>query len=383
MGDMDLIRPLGLAGIACAAVCAPDEPPRFSRFTSETVPRHDAWRQQDAQVRELLEFGRRQPVPPILYYAGDPELLIVSRYRDVLGEVFRFVVPDAVLVDNLMDKARFSDLAERLDLPVPRTQSLKSGDPASEKASLSLPVMVKPITRDNDIWRPIAGDKKALRVDTAEEFQRVRRHLGAAGIDALAQEVVPGPETRIESYHAYVDDTGAVAADFTGRKIRTLPPEYGHSTALTTTASHDVAALGREIVQRIGLRGLAKVDFKRAPDGQLRLLEINPRFTLWHHLAAVAGVNIPALVYADLAGLPRPAVGTARPGVCWSMPWRDAAAARASGVAPVHWLVWTARCQAKSHISLDDPLPFLGGLIWRRIAKRHKAPLAPAVAPLS
>src|SRR3712207_5584248 len=66
MGDMDLIRPLGLAGIPCAAVCARDEPPRFSRFTSATVPRHDAWREQDAQVRDLLEYARRAPVPPIL-----------------------------------------------------------------------------------------------------------------------------------------------------------------------------------------------------------------------------------------------------------------------------------------------------------------------------
>jgi len=381
MGDMDLIRPLGLAGIPCAAVCAPDEPPRFSRFTSATVPRHDAWREQDAQVDDLLAFGRRQPLPPILYYAGDPELSIVSRYRDALGEVFRFVVADAVLVDDLMDKARFSDLAERLALPVPRTQALRPRDPASAELSLSLPVMVKPITRDADIWRPIAGEKKALRVDTAEEFERVWRRLAAGGVDALAQEVVPGPETLIESYHAYVDGTGAVAAEFTGRKIRTFPPEYGHSSALTTTAAEDVAALGREILRRIGLRGLAKVDFKRAPDGQLRLLEVNPRFTLWHHLAAVAGLNIPELVYADLAGLPRPAVGTARPGVCWSMPWRDAAAARASGVAPVPWLVWTMRCEAKSHISLDDPFPFLGGLVWRRVAKRRNAPLRPAVAP--
>jgi D-aspartate ligase len=331
MGDMDLIRPLGLAGIPCAAVCEPDEPPRFSRFTCATVPRHDAWREQEAQVRDLLAFGRREPEPPVLYFAGDPELSIVSRHRDELGEVFRFALADAVLVDDLMDKARFSDLAERLDLPVPRTQPLRPGDSASGELSLSLPVMVKPITRDHGVWRPIAGEQKALRVDTAEEFQGVWRHLGAAGVDALAQEVVPGPETRIESYHAYVDATGAVAAEFTGRKIRTFPPEYGHSSALMTTA-------------------------------------------------AVAGVNIPELVYADLVGLPRPAVGTVRPGVCWSMPWRDAAAARASGLAPVPWLVWTLRCEAKSHISLDDPFPLLGGLIWRRVAQRRHARLDAAVA---
>ena len=62
------------------------------------------------------------------------------------------------------------------------------------------------------------------------------------------------------------------------------------------------------IVERLALTGVAKLDFKRDPQGNLRLLEINPRFNLWHHAGAIAGVNIPALVYADLAGLPRPPV---------------------------------------------------------------------------
>jgi hypothetical protein len=38
------------------------------------------------------------------------------------------------------------------------------------------------------------------------------------------------------------------------------------------------------------------------------------------------------------------------------------------------------RCEAKSHISLDDPFPFLGGLIWRRVAQRRHARLDAAVA---
>ena len=55
--------------------------------------------------------------------------------------------------------------------------------------------------------------------------------------------------------------------------------------------------LGRTLVQRLGLRGVAKFDFKRAADGRLFLLEVNPRFNLWHHPGALAGVNLPALVF--------------------------------------------------------------------------------------
>src|SRR6266480_5798567 len=91
-------------------------------------------------------------------------------------------------------------------------------------------------------------------------------------------------------------------------------------TRLTCDWSSDVCSSDLELVRRLGLRGVAKLDFKRAPDGQLYLLEVNPRFTLWHHLGARAGVNIPALVYADLAGLPRGRVLQARAGVRWCKP---------------------------------------------------------------
>ena len=129
--------------------------------------------------------------------------------------------------------------------------------------------------------------------------------LAAGDVAVALQELVPGPETAIESYHVYVGAQGETVGEFTGRKIRTVPAAYGHSTALQITEAADVAALGRELVRRLGLRGVAKLDFKRAPSGELFLLEINARFNLWHHPGAVAGVNLPALVYGDLVGLPR------------------------------------------------------------------------------
>ena len=52
------------------------------------------------------------------------------------------------------------------------------------------------------------------------------------------------------SYHVYVDEKGEVAAEFTGRKIRTIPAEYGHTSSLTITDDPEVARLGREVCRR-------------------------------------------------------------------------------------------------------------------------------------
>jgi D-aspartate ligase len=93
----------------------------------------------------------------------------------------------------------------------------------------------------------------------------------------LVQQLVRGPESRIESFHVYVDTSGASVGEFTGRKIRTFPRDYGHSSAVEIVALPDVAEVGRDVVARLGARGVAKLDFKRDDNGRLHLLEINPR----------------------------------------------------------------------------------------------------------
>jgi hypothetical protein len=120
------------------------------------------------------------------------------------------------------------------------------------------------------------------------------------------------------------------------------------------------------------LSGVAKLDFKRDPQGELRLLEINPRFNLWHHPGAIAGVNIPALVYADLTGLPRPPVRPAKPGIHWCRVWKDFPASRAAGVPLVPWLRWVLACEAKSSLSWDDPLPVVRSTLHRLLGPQFE-----------
>jgi D-aspartate ligase len=359
---MDLIRPLGMAGIPCVAVAAKNDPVRFSRFVRAAVEPPEPFA-AELLVRELVQAARGHP-RPTLFYEEDAHLLMLSRYRRELGEVFGFVLGDADLVEDLVDKERFQSLAGRLGLPVPRGVALAAGARhRARELDLEFPVIVKPLPRRTPEWRSVFGFAKAVSVEDEATLEKVLAPLDTR-VSVLVQELVSGSEERIESYHCYVDADGAVVADFTGRKLRTHPPEFGISTALITTRALDVAASGREVVGQLGLRGVAKLDYKRTASGGLRLLEVNPRFNLWHHLGAVAGVNLPALVHADLTGTERPAGRTARPGVTWCLPWRDVAAARRMNLSLASWLAWMLRSDVKSVMAWDDPLPFVRGKIW-------------------
>jgi predicted ATP-grasp superfamily ATP-dependent carboligase len=368
---MDLVRPLGLAGIRSAVVAKEGDLARYSRFTCVVIDWVDSAQEPEELLGRLIQFAARQPQKPVLYYGRDWDLLFVSRFRDRLRQAFRFVVPEAALVEDVVDKVRFQALAERLDLPVPRGFRLHLGGAAPDHTGLGFPLILKPITRDIETWAAVGGLAKAVRVNTPQELRDCWSNLSAKGLDVVVQELIPGPERLIESYHAYVDEQGEFVGEFTGRKIRTYPSAYGYSTALETTASEDVAALGRELARRLELWGVVKFDFKRAPDGSLRLLDVNPRFNLWHHLGAKAGVNLPFLVYADVVGLPRPEPMRARAGVRWVYNWHDARAARRGGMSLLRWLPWALSVEAKSGMAWDDPMPVLRGSL-SRLSRRFK-----------
>jgi len=367
MGNTDLVRPLGLAGIPCAAVAPPGHSVRYSRFVYATIDSR-----RDSLVDRLLAFGRTQPEAPTLFYESDDDIELVSEHRAALSEAFRFLLPPVELVRDLLDKERFVELARRFDLPVPRARQLTPGTGEPSDLDLVFPLVLKPLPyRDHD-WYRLVSPGKVLRVDSPASLRGIWPRLTETRLRFLAQELVVGPEERIESYHVYVDAAGRVIGEFTGRKIRTHPNEFGRSTALESTDVPDVTALGREIVERLAFRGVAKLDFKRGLDGRLHLLEVNPRFSLWAHLGAIAGVNLPALVHADLTGRPRPPAGRARAGVRWCWPRRDAAAAQARGV-PWHvWLRFVLASEANPNLAWDDPMPFVRGWVWPNVSRRAR-----------
>jgi D-aspartate ligase len=392
MGDVDMVRALGLAGIPVAFFGRDDEPARLSRHVRASLPWIDPWERQDELVEALLAFARAQPQPPVLCPQTDATLLVASRHRERLAERFRFALADAELVEQLVDKSRFQLLAAEHALPVPRAQRLRPipGEPPPA-LEVPFPLVIKPLTRTPD-WTSLAGASKALHVFEPGDFAAAWPELSQLTTELLAQQLIAGPESRIESFHVYVDESGAVAGEFTGRKIRTFPRDYGHSTSVEVVTLPDVAELGREVVARLALKGVAKLDFKRDDGGRLHLLEINPRFNLWHYPGAIAGVNLPALAYADLTGRERTPVAIRPRRVAWVDPLQDMRAAHADGVSPPAWLRFLARCRAVCGLAWADPAPFLRGklwgAIWRRAVSRVRrgrtaptAPTGPGAAP--
>lgn len=390
MGDLSLVRCLGRRGVPVVlATDDPDGPAARSRHVRETIEVRSGG-DPEVAVRRLCDFAATCGEPPVLFYQGDDELLLVSRRRDALGASFRFVLPPAELVEDTVDKVRFAALAERVGLPVPRTLVLRRGEvsPSMIASWTGFPAVLKPAHRHGWFTSPlhaeIVGDnRKAIRIEGRAELERCLPAVRGYHADFLLQEAVEGGESRIVSHHAYVRADGRIAGEFTGRKVRTFPRTYGLSTHVEITDDEEVRVAGRRVLERTGFTGVVKLDFKRdARDGRLWLLEMNPRFTLWNHPGAVAGVDLPGLVYDDLTGGPRRTAGKARVGVRWMLvraDLRSALEARAAGEGSLLRWGWDlATSGVREDLMVTDPMPMihdLAAVIARRLRR------APGIAP--
>lgn len=384
VGDVSMVRALGRRRIPVALAsseAAPDAAlSRYCLHVFETPSWVDDPR---GAVRALRDWSRLQSDRPVLFYQGDHDLLAISRARQELGRHVRCILPRPELVESLVDKARFASLADRHGLPVPATRSLRRSDEAGGIVEQArdwphFPCVLKPTTR-SPRFRELGNCQKAIRVPDRESLARVLDAVAESDEECFVlQKAVEGGEDCIVSYHAYVRPGGDVVAEFTGRKVRTAPRLYGYSSYIEITDDAEVAKLGKSVLAAIDFSGVAKIDFKRdARDGRLYLLEINPRFNLWHHPATLAGVCIPELVYRDAVDPgSAPRVRVTKPGIRWVSLRDDLWAMRqyraAGELSFAEWAAQMTSVDVNETFSWADPIPGLAALgkLVAQVARR-------------
>ena len=380
LGGLNVVRALGLAGIPVIIATqdrrAPSTASRYCKGVLELPPLAE----RDAVVATLVQAAARYGARLPLFYDNDDRLTLVQDCRAALAPHFALLLNEPGLADALLEKSRFQALAERTGLPVPRRIEWPALD--AERG----PVLVKPRTRT-------AWDNSSIRLQLfsgagkARVFANGREARANALVAQLAaslqfQEYVPGGDDAIWSFHGFAAPGGEVLASFVGRKIRTYPALTGDSSYLRLARDEGLEALGRRISARLGLAGIFKMDFKRAPDGRCCLLEINTRFNLWHYLGAANGVNLPAVAYQYLTEEKIPQKSIARVRYRWLCLREDWRAHQEGQVNLVEWVRSLAYLpMAYDLFAWTDPLPFVRywtARIRSALSRRMPRWLAPA-----
>jgi len=376
LGGINLVRALGMAGIPVIVASAESFTPGMAsrycigRCALPPVAQREAVLERLLRAGEILTGALCTRVP--LIFGDDDQLGLVQEYREALAPYYSFVLNDPAIARALHSKSLFQALAESRDLPVPRRLEW------DQLAEFDTPVLVKPRSKtgwDNSAVYAqlfhgagkarVFSDGRALLKDPVAQSLREQLTL---------QEYIPGGDSALWSFHGFADERGKLLASFIGRKIRTYPPLTGDSSYLELALSPALASLGRNLVSRIGLKGVFKMDFKRhAGTGEFFLLEVNARFNLWHYLGAQAGVNLAQVAYDHVTRGVRSAPIQMRTRFRWLSPRLDylayRALARRGELTAGQWLASLVSSRKVYDLfAWSDPLPALA-VLWDEL--RH------------
>jgi peptidoglycan/xylan/chitin deacetylase (PgdA/CDA1 family) len=82
---------------------------------------------------------------------------------------------------------------------------------------------------------------------------------------------------------------------------------FGSASFAESEWSPEVARLSTELIGKLGFAGVCGTEYKPDPrDGRWKLIEVNPRPTLWFSLTRAAGCDVVFEAYRDLVGRPGP-----------------------------------------------------------------------------
>lgn len=300
----------------------------------------------------------------VLLACNDPAVELVARNRDALAE--RYLVdadtPDVQLA--MLDKLETYRLAVEAGVPTPRFWTVSSVEQLDEvRDDLVFPLIVKPV--DSAAFQAAFAGAKHLTAHSWDELAPAVRRFTAAGLEFMLVERIPGPDTLLCSYYTHIGDDGP-AVDFTKRIVRRQPPGEGQATLHVTQWLPEVRALSLRMLEHTGHRGLAAVEFKRDErDGQLKLIEVNVRFTGCNAIVASSGVDLPSYVYARLTGGRHRFPERFREGRRLWNPRRDLQAVlrlRSEGQITIPAWLRSLRPAEMFYLVPDDPLPGLGGV---------------------
>jgi carbamoyl-phosphate synthase large subunit len=251
-------------------------------------------------VCQKLRHLRSQFGIDVLLPTLDSELRVVTALRRELTELGMAVLVPELECIEAVSKARLPGLAERAHVRVPESEAITT--PAAMGRLLErfgAPLVIKGVYYGATI--------AYSELDAVAAFHG---HVATWGLPVVVQKHVQGEEYNV-----------AALGDGTGRTVGAVPmrkmalTDKGKAWAGVTVRDEQLLDTTRRIIEQLEWRGGMEVELMReTKTGDLHVMEINPRFPAWVHLATSAGQNLPFAAVQLAMGIAVPVLGDYRVG---------------------------------------------------------------------
>lgn len=321
--SLAIVRSLRRNSISACVSASAGCPAMRSRFCQRryTIPPNEP---AESFWGDLLLGGRRSDVRgSVLFACDDYAVAFLAKHHAELK-------PDYILDDSIpglqlamLDKQKTLELARSAGCAVPQFWKVETlEDLKTIHSRVNFPIMIKPI--HSHMFESAVG-RKFFVANTHQELTERARQALDRGLRIIVCEIIPGSDSVVtSSYYTYIDSEGEQLFRFTKRVLRRTPSLGGQAVLHMTQWLPETAEVGERFFRGIGFRGLGNIEFKRDPrDGQLKVIECNPRFTAPHELLVSCGMDTAFLIFCRLTGRPLPSAKSYRENLFLWYPVRD------------------------------------------------------------
>jgi len=287
------VRSLGEIGIPVYVLDKTNCIARYSKYCT------GFWICPDFAEEEFAKFLMKLAISEslqdwILIPSNDHAVVTISRFKKELENYYRVITPGIKTIDKIIDKSKLNQLAEKIQVPSPKTIKNSSETP---KIFNDFPALIKGRT-GLSFYRTI-GKKAFLVKDSAELKEKLSLISSKIELsNTITQELIPndGGEKTI-SFTAFAEK-GEIKTYWIGEKVREHPVNFGTATFCKVIENHHLLKPSNALLKELGYTGVCEIEYLRDPrDNQYKLIEINPRTWLWVGLAKVCKVDYAKLIY--------------------------------------------------------------------------------------
>ena len=327
----------------------------------------------------LIDSPSQELQGAIVFALCDESLEFLATHHDALVSRYKLPAFAPDLNIAMLDKLETLVRARAVGIPTPNFWVAHTrADLEAIRTKIQTPVMVKPL--NSRAFVDEFGCKLFIVDGGFDAVVEKVELCHAHGIKVMVMEIIPGPDNLLSSFNTCRTAPGEMLYEYTKSIIRRWPVNRGGATFHRSIWLPETAAMGRKLFDRIGWEGIGNVEFKRdMRDGQLKIIEVNGRFTAAQRLITEAGAPIDLIVYCHLTRQPQPHFDSYSQTRLFWYPLRDFFAflqmRRAGQISFAKWLrSLHAGPLLLSVASFRDPLPSIV-LAWSSLRIFFSAPV--------
>jgi len=258
----------------------------FSKFCHQRIvcPSLDNREDYIVFLKSILRKNKHDLLIPV----GFKTTQLISKNKEELMKYVNLEVADFEKVKIALSKRKTSKLAQKVDVPYPKTFYPKFSEEIEKLSKFfEYPIVIKGLEEAGKNVVAYVRSRRELIV----KYKKVceENQLNESNLPMLQEYIKGGGYGFFALYQQ-----GKCKRIFMHKRIREYLPSGGYSTCAESFYDLRLKEYGMRLLDALKWHGVAMVEFKKDErDGEYKLMEINPKFWGSLDLALAAGVNFP------------------------------------------------------------------------------------------